>query len=206
LMDELRRAAGMPADAAPPEPDTEDRLEESALYDSGNGFVRGLRRLLHPLFKLLFKPGATVEAVNAQARRVKAATAREQEQRRRQTEWNALHFEILRRLVTDIARVEIDNQHLVQRVESLSARVDFNERRVRGFEQTQHQSRPSGRPLDAPVVSVSSASAPAQPKEDAASTEHVYTDAASEGGRRRRRRRRGRRSGPSRDTGGLPTP
>jgi hypothetical protein len=94
----------------------------------------------------------------------------------------------------------------VQRVESLSARVDFNERRVRGFEQTQHQSRPSGRPLDAPVVSVSSASAPAQPKEDAASTEHVSTDAASEGGRRRRRRRRGRRSGPSRDTGGLPTP
>ena len=42
----------------------------------------------------------------------KAAAAREAEQRRRQTEWNALHFEILRRLVTDIARVEIDNQHL----------------------------------------------------------------------------------------------
>lgn len=201
LMDELRRAAGVPADTAPSEPEADAAIEESALYESGSGFLRGVRRLLNPLLKLFFDPAALIETLNTQVRRAKAAAAREADQRRRQTEWNALHFEILRRLVTDIARVEIDNQHLAHRVESLTARVDFNERRVRGLEHTQHQARPSGRAPDVPVVS----STAAAPREDSASTEHT-PDASAEGSRRRRRRRRGRRSGPPRDVSGMPTP
>lgn len=206
LMDELRRASGLPADTTPAEPEGAEAIDESALYESDNGFLRGLRRLFNPILKLFFNPAAIVEALNAQTRRVKEAAARESELRRRQTEWNALHFEILRRLVTDIARVEIDNQHLAHRVESLTARVDFNERRVRGFEQSQHQSqsqshpRPSARPVEVPTLS--SAAAPAPPREDAPASEHVSSSEASpDGGRRRRRRRRGRRSGQPREFG-----
>jgi hypothetical protein len=203
LMDELRRAAGLPADTTPSDTESEDTIDESALYQSDSGFMRGIRRLLNPLLKLFFNPAAIVDALNVQARRAKAAAAREAEQRRRQTEWNALHFEILRRLVTDIARVEIDNEHLAHRIESLSARVDFNDRRVRGLEHTQHQSRPSGRPPDAPVVT----SPTPPPREEAApSTEAPLSDTSAESNRRRRRRRRGRRSGQPRDISGVPTP
>ena len=209
LMDELRRASGLAADVAPSEPEGDDAIDESALYASKSGFLNSIRRLFN-----LLNPKAIVDALNAQSRRTKAIAAREAELRRRQTEWNALHFEILRRLVTDIARAEIDNQHLAHRVESLQARVDFNERRVRGLEHTQtqqpqqhqHQPRPVSRPVDTPVVAAPPVAARA---DEAPSTDHAAPspDAASpEGTRRRRRRRRGRRSGGPRDMTGAPAP
>ncbi len=210
LMDELRRAAGLPADTPPSEPEGDEPIAESAFYESDSGFVRSIRKMLNPLLKLLFNPAPIVDALNAQTRRAKAAEAREAELRRRQTEWNALHFEVLRRLVTDVARAEIDNQHLAHRVESLTARVDFNERRVRGLEHSQHtqhaqqSSRPSSsRSPDTAVVSPSPAP---PPREESQSTEHAPSDASAEGSRRRRRRRRGRRSGQLRDSGGALTP
>lgn len=207
LMDELRRASGLPADTAPTEPEGTDTVNESALYASQSGFLNSLRRL----FSLL-NPKAILDALNEQSKRTRAVAAREAELRRRQTEWNALHFEILRRLVTDIARTEIDNQHLAHRVESLQARVDFNERRVRGLEhsqpqpqpQHQHQPKPASRPLDTPVVSAP----PVSPRgEEAPSSDHTSSsaDTSPEGTRRRRRRRRGRRSGGPRELTGAPT-
>jgi hypothetical protein len=205
LMDELRRASGLPADTPPPEPEGDDSIDEGALYASKSGFLNSIRRLFN-----LLNPKAIVDALNAQSRRTKALAAREAELRRRQTEWNALHFEILRRLVTDISRVEIDNQHLAHRVESLQARVDFNERRVRGLEashtqqqqhQHQHQARPQSRPPESPVVATPST----QPRsEDASSTEQSPSAEGAGETRRRRRRRRGRRSGQPRDITGAP--
>jgi hypothetical protein len=204
LMDELRRASGLPPDTPSSEPESDELLTESTLYRSDSGFVRALRKLLNPLLKLLFNPAAIVAALNIQARRAKAAEAREAELRRRQTEWNALHFEILRRLVTEVTRVEIENQHLTHRVESLTAKVDFNERRVRGLEHTQQHARPSiGRASDATIAPLHSPAA--APKEETPSTEPtVPSDVSSDGTRRRRRRRRGRRSGQLRDVSGAP--
>jgi len=202
LMDELRRAAGLPPDPSPAEPQAEETFQESALYEARNGLLRAIRRLLNPLLKLFFNPGAIADALNGQARRTKAVEAREAELRRRQTEWNGLHFEILRRLVTDTARVEIDNQHLAHRVESLAARVDYSERRVRTLEQSVYQLRPAGR---APEPAAVSAPAPAA-REEAAAAEHAANEATPDGGRRRRRRRRGRRSGQPRDVIGAPVP
>jgi hypothetical protein len=205
LMDELRRAAGLPADTAPSEHEADETITEAVLYQSDSGFMRVIRKLLNPLLKLLFNPVAIVEALNTQTRRAKAAEAREAELRRRQTEWNALHFEILRRLVTDVARVEIDGQHLAHRAESLTARVDFNERRVRGLEHTQQPTRPSGGRVPDTAVASSPSSGP-PPREETPSTEHASSDASPEGNRRRRRRRRGRRSGQLREISGVPTP
>src|ERR1044072_6461159 len=92
------------------------------------------------------------------------------------------------RLSVEIPRASIDGQSLLLRVESLAAKVDFNERRVRTMEGTQVQARPQ-RPLEsAPTAAItpqapSTESAPPQP----------WPEGQSEPPRRRRRRRRGRR-------------
>src|SRR5258705_9390496 len=62
---------------------------------------------------------------------------REAERDRRQAEWNALHYEILQRLALDVSRASVEWQSLSLRVESLAAKGDFNERRVRSMEGTQ---------------------------------------------------------------------
>jgi hypothetical protein len=197
LMDELRRAAGLPVEPAPEALETGAGFDASSFYDSPNGLLRIVRRLLRPLLKLFFEPDAVIHALGAQARVNKAAAARDAEQQRRQTEWNGLHYEILRRLVTDIARTGIDAQHLTLRVESLAAKVDFNERQVRGLEQTLLQSKSAGRgsELTAPPP------APPPAREGATLPERRPLDGSpdAQGQRRRRRRRRGRRSG-----GGTP--
>jgi hypothetical protein len=208
LMDQLRRAAGLPADAPAPVAKSEASFNESALYESPSGLVRLLRRLLNPLLKLLLNPQAVSEALNGQSRAIDAAAAREAAERRRQAEWNALHFEILRRLVVSLARAEIDAQQLTQRVESLAAKVDFNERRVRGLEQTQHLARPTGRSEAVPA----SPPTPVQPaprdtttRSEGQAPDHAPGDGSAGESRRRRRRRRGRRSGgPMRELSGPP--
>jgi hypothetical protein len=197
LLDELRRAAGLPAERPTEEAEPEPAFEESSLYASPNGLLRAIRRLLNPLLRLFFDPTALSSALRDQAQFNAAAAAREEEQRRRQAEWNALHFEVLRRLVTDVARTEIDAQQLALRVESLSARVDFADRRVRNLEQAPAQARPGGRAPEAPAVP-----APSVPREDRQAAEGAPGEVSSEAARRRRRRRRGRRpGGPLRDTG-----
>jgi hypothetical protein len=196
LIDELRRAAGLPVEPAPEEPDTGTEFDASSFYDSSSGVLRLLRRLLSPLLKLFFEPDALIQVLSAQARLNKSAAGRDAEQRRRQAEWNGLHYEILRRLVTDIARTGLDAQQLALRVESLAAKVDFNERQVRGLEQTLLLSKSAAR---APELPSPPPAAP-QVREGAASPERRPLDSSPEGQRRRRRRRRGRRSG-----GGAPS-
>jgi hypothetical protein len=198
LLDEIRRASGLPADSPPKKPQIGSPFNEAALYESPSGFVRFMRRLLNPLLRLLINPAALTDAFQAQTEFLKAAAVREAELGRRQAEWNALHFEVLRRLVLDIARTEIDTQNLAQRAESLAAKVDFNERRVRGFEQSQLHSKPAPRVSDPQAPSPSTA----PPRDDAAPAEHPSPDGSPEA-RRRRRRRRGRRAGggPMREPG-----
>lgn len=197
LIDELRRAAGLPVEPAPAAPETGTGFDATSFYDSSNGLLRIVRRLFRPLLKLFFEPDAVIQALGAQARVNTSAAVRDAEQQRRQTEWNGLHYEILRRLVIEIARTSIDAQHLALRVESLAAKVDFNERQVRGLEQTLLQSKSAGRgpELAAPPA------APPPAREGATVQERRPPDGSPEaqGQRRRRRRRRGRRSG-----GGAP--
>jgi len=82
------------------------------------------------------------------------------------------------------------------RVESLAAKVDFNERRVRGVENTMHQARPAPRPSDSVAQAPSAPMPPREgtPSESQATDGGGAREGAPEGGRRRRRRRRGRRS------------
>jgi hypothetical protein len=136
LVDQLRNTAGdarrASLTASPVEPAYE--FEDTTLYESDRGALRFLRRLLNPILKLFFNPNPLIRALNIQARVNVESARREAERAQQQAEWNALHYEIVQRLVTEVSRVSLEAQALVLRVESLAAKVDFNERRVRGLE------------------------------------------------------------------------
>ena len=191
LLEQLRRSAGertVAVDAAPPSGAESYPFDEATLYDSPNGFLRFLRKLFNPILRMLFNPTPIAAALAKQSRLNAELLSREAERDRRQAEWNALHYEVLQRLALEVSRGSIESQSLSLRVESLAAKVDFNERRVRTMEGTQVQARPQRPQESAPTAAItpqapSTESAPPQPS----------SEGQSEAPRRRRRRRRGRR-------------
>jgi hypothetical protein len=215
LLDALRRSAGAQAqrtaEKIPNEPAFS--FEDTTIYDSHRGLMRFIRRLLNPLLKLFFNPNPLIRALHIQAKLNVEAAERDAERDRRQTEWNALHYEIVQRLVTEVSRATLELQALSLRIESLDAKVEFNERRVRGIEGSVHRARPQGErppqgdrgrpvePLPSAAVPAESELAPAEPAAPA-----TEGQPSSEGARRRRRRRRGRRSGVGTGTGPGETP
>jgi len=203
LLDQLRRSAGARPDtvAAADRATPPYEFEDTTLYDSPSGFTRFIRKLLNPILKLFFNPNPLIRALHLQSCLNADAAKREAERDQRQAEWNALHFEILQRVVAEASRASLEVQSLALGVESLGAKVDFNERRVRGIEGVVHQPRPGGsrereREREAPSPAAPS---PQPPPEAApvAAREAVSEAAGSEAPRRRRRRRRGRRGGSS---------
>lgn len=197
LLEQLRKGAASPPDPLPHAADADEPIADDAIY-VGSPLVQFFRRLFNPLLKLLFNPAPIVTALQAQSRANRAAATRAAELERRQTEWNALHYQILQRLVTEVSRASIEMQALSQRVEALAARVDFNDRRVRLLESTPAAVRGQRPQETAP------AAAPAPPSTlpaETASTPNTPAPAA-DAPKRRRRRRRGRRgSMPGTDSG-----
>jgi hypothetical protein len=215
LLDQLRRAAGARPDTEAASARTEPpyTFEDTTLFESPNAFVRFMRRLLAPILKLFFNPNPLIRALNIQARLNKESIARETERDQRQAEWNALHYELLQRVVSETAKVSLEVQSLALRVESLAGKVDFNERRVRGIDGAMHAARPAGQrdrdrdrdrdrereappPQEVPRPQQPSAvpTAPeviAPPQAESGTREGALAEAP----KRRRRRRRGRRGG-----------
>jgi hypothetical protein len=197
LLDQLRRSAGERQTAPDPVQPPQPVFEELSLYDSPSAVLRFIRRLLNPVLRLLFNPTPVAHALAVQGRLNAEAAARGAGRDRRQAEWNALHYEILQRLVTEVSRVSIEAQSQSLRVESLGAKVDFNDRRVRGFEGTQvraprPQETPAPQPAPQPAAAAPDApiaETPATPAPPAEGQPAPPGDAP----RRRRRRRRGRR-------------
>lgn len=190
LLDELRRSAKAEAEATPPADTAGYDFTETTIYESHRGVIRFLRRLLNPLLMLFVNPNPIARALSAQTKINTEAAARAAEQERRLTEWNALLYDIVQRLVTEVARSSIEVQALTTRVESLSARVDFNDKRVRSLETVPPVTRPGPRPVEA--------QRPAEIHPPAAAQAGSGTESSpesGEGSRRRRRRRRGRRPG-----------
>ena len=216
LLDQLRRGAGERQPSSEAAPALPPLFDEVNLYDSPNGLLRFLRKLLNPILRLFFNPTPIAHALAVQGRLNSDAAVRETERDRRQAEWNALHYEILQRLVTEVARVSLEAQSFSLRVESLSGRVDFNDRRVRGFEGTQVRApRPQDAPATPPPHPGASVAAPPEPTVAQLSAEGQQGQGQpaqhgqpgqpqpSDQPRRRRRRRRGRRGTGA--TPGAPT-
>ncbi len=194
LLDALRRTAGAGtarrADRVPNEPAF--TFEDTTIYDSHRGALRLIRRLLNPLLKLFFNPNPLIHALHLQAGLNVEAAEREADHDRRQTEWNALHYEIVQRLVTEVSQVSLELKSLSMRVESLDTKVDFNERRVLGIEGSVHRSRPQGRPAE-PIVASPAVASETAPADAATETTVVKVEGQPSDGTKRRRRRRGRR-------------
>jgi hypothetical protein len=188
-------------------------FEDITLYDSHRGIVRFVRRLLNPILKLFFNPNPLIEVLHRQTELNQVYlqqfnVLRHKNQQR--DEVDALYYELVHNLVLELTRVSIETRNMKMRLESLSSRMDFDERRARALEGVV-QYRPHTGPAREPKPKMSPApqippvpSAGPGTGTSADVSEQQPGEAATGTARRRRRRRRGRRGG--RGRGENPNP
>jgi hypothetical protein len=153
-------------------------FEDTTLFESSRPILAFLRKLLRPILKLFFNPNPLIEALHIQSRLNDSYNQSE-----------ALYYELIHNLVLETTRLGIEVKNLKMRVESMSSRLDFDERRARALEGVV-QYRPG-------------AVAPAQPPATSGGTGAPPMSEADQAERRaRRRRRRGRRRPDQRGTEG----
>lgn len=175
-------------------------FEDSTIYETHRGIIRTLRRLLNPLLKLFFNPQPIADALHLQAK-----INNDFHQRFRQREdMDPLYYELVHNLVLEVTRLGIEVHNLKMRAESLSSRMDFDERRARALEtvvqyrppRQQQQQQSNRQPAQSPA-------APAPAESQAPDAAGAVADAtAGDPERRRRRRRRRRRPGQTLGDGG----
>jgi len=139
-------------------------FEDTTLFETHRGFLRFMRRLLRPILKLFFNPNPLIEALHIQSKLNAQQAALE-----------PLYYEVIHNLVLETTRLGIEVKNLKMRIESMSSRLDFDERRARALEGVV-QYRPGAVP-------------PLQPPAGTAAADGGDTPER----RARRRRRRGRR-------------
>ena len=109
------------------------RLRRQTLFESHRAPLRWIRRLLHPILKLFFNP----EPADPGAAHPVAAEHDERRargRRERRGAFDQLQYEVLHNLVLETTRLGIEVKNLKMRVESLTSRLEFNERRARALE------------------------------------------------------------------------
>ena len=167
LLDQFRKA--QPAYEPPELPNYE--FGEATLFESHRGFIRWLRKLLMPILKLFFNPNPLIDVLHKQSKMNDSFLHSE-----------ALYYELIHNLVLETTRMGIEVKNLKMRVESMSSRLDFDERRARALEGVV-QYRPGAVPPLQPPAGPNAATNAQGPATEAESAER----------RARRRRRRGRR-------------
>src|SRR6478752_4949493 len=105
-------------------------FEDATLFESHRGPIQWLRKLLLPILKLFFNPNPLIQALHIQSRL--NTINGERETARRQLD--ALYYELIHNLVLETTRLGIDVNNLKMRLESVSSRLEFNERRARALE------------------------------------------------------------------------
>ncbi|HEY6358721.1 MAG TPA: hypothetical protein VIX35_10780 [Vicinamibacterales bacterium] len=114
---------------ASPEPPSYEFTDET-LFESPRPWLRRVRRALAPILRLFMNPDRLSAAFRVQ----KEANADFHRRFRAREEMDPLYYEVVHNLVLEITRLGIDVQNLKMRVESLSSRLDFDERRGRSLE------------------------------------------------------------------------
>jgi hypothetical protein len=156
-------------------------FEDTTLFASSRPLLRFLRRLLNPILKLFFNPNPLIEALHIQSRLNESYNQSE-----------ALSYELMHNLVIELTRTGIEVKNLKMRLESMSSRLDFDERRARALEGVVQY-----RPGTAPPLQPPTGQAAGQPGQ------HNELDNEGNERRARRRRRRGRRRSGDFRTGGA---
>ena len=161
-------------------------IDQEIIYRSSRGFVGRIlytvRRLLNPILKLFFNPKPILHALAVQKEQIDELVDRFERiaaKMSARTELDALTYEVLNNLVVEMTRLSIDVKNHKMRVESVAARLDFDERRSRALEQ---------------VVQYRSTARANQPTRPDGPGDDTGTENNPD--RRRRRRRRGRRRSP----------
>jgi hypothetical protein len=184
LLEQFRRARPLP----PERPNY--AFEEQTLYESHRAPLRWIRRLLRPLLKLFFNPNPLIQALNIQSR----LNDREARLEGTRHELDQLNYEVIHNLVVEVTRMGIEVKNVKMRVESLTSRLEFNERRARALEGVVLYKPPT----EGTGTVTSEGDADEEVAVDEARPDKTSPEGEGPGQRsRRRRRRRGRRSGAS---------
>jgi hypothetical protein len=177
-------------------------FDDQTLFATHRGPLAFARKMLRPVLKLFFNPNTLNQILDTQAKFNGEVLKQRIAFDRSRAEWNALYYEVLHNLVLETTRTGIEVKNLKMRVESLSSRLDFSERRVRALEGVVQYRPEAVRSRDRrPIVDEDAPEMADQPQAEPAGTPSAPGDAT---GRRRRRRRRGRR-GPGPGQGGDAT-
>ena len=164
---------------------------ENTLFETHRGALAALRKLFKPLLKLFFNPDRITSALHIQA----DVNTQAEQRLRRLEEREPIYYELIHNLTVEVTRLGIEVHNMKMRVESLSSRLDFDERRSRALESVvQYRPQPQRQPQQAAAPAGSNGAAGA-----ATPGGPIAADApgapADGGDRRRRRRRRRRRPG-----------
>ena len=191
LLEQFRRA--QPPYAPPDLPNYV--FGDQTLYESHRGPLRAIRRLLRPLLKLFFNPSPLISALHIQARLNALSADREAKREAARHQFDQLHYEVMHNLVIETTRMGIEIKNLKMRVESLTSRLEFNERRARALESVVAYEPVTRDPVSEapPPPSVAAPIERVAPAQEPAAVPPEGPGQRS----RRRRRRRGRRGGGS---------
>jgi hypothetical protein len=188
LLEHFHRARHAAAQQA--EPPINYEFDDKTLYDSHRPIIKTIRRLLSPILKLFINHQTLTHVLHLQARsnaQLQAADAR------RRT-LDALYYEVLHNLVVETTRMGIEVKNLRMRLESISSRLDFDERRARALEGVvQYRPGVLGGSTTAARPPAAQPPSSQQPQQHAQPPQSPSEAAGISERRARRRRRRGRR-------------
>jgi hypothetical protein len=182
LLQHFRRAHAAQQTADPP---MNYVFEDTTLFESPRPALRFIRNLLKPVLRLFFNYNRLSHVLHQQ---VIANTQMHGYEARRKT-LDALYYEVMHNLVLETTRLGIEVTNLKMRLESISSRLDFDERRAPALEGVV-QYRPS--------VIAAASPPPTSPPQSPGHAQPGQSPASDPGlmeRRSRRRRRRGRRRG-----------
>ena len=152
LLDQFRKA--QPAYQPPELPNF--AFEDATLFESHRAPIRWLRKLLLPFLKLLFNPNPLIQALHIQSRLNTMNAEREARRESARRALDQLYYELIHNLVIETTRLGIEVKNLKMRLESVSSRLEFNERRARALESVvvykapEPEERPAPRPQPQP--------------------------------------------------------
>ena len=220
LVRQYRRAQD-PGQVSTLEPPPENyAFEDYLVYGSARGLggrlITSIRKLLNPLLKLFINPNPIIHVLHRQS----AINTHNEKQFERiervRTDLAGLNYEVMHNLVVELTRLSIEVKNLKMRIESLSSRFDFSDRRARALEAVV-QYRPGTGPAaeEAVMPAPSQGVAPGQVGRrdgDASAAGGPIKGEAQRARRKRRRRGRGGSTaqpgpgggGPPRPEGGRP--
>src|SRR5712664_2465607 len=156
LLEQFRKA--QPAYEPPELPNF--AFEDETLFESHRGPIRWIRKLLLPLLKLFFNPNPLIQALHIQSRLNTMNAERDAKLESARRAMDQLYYELIHNLVVETTRLGIEVKNLKMRVESVSSRLEFNERRARALESVVVY-KPSA--ADEPPIQRASASPTPQP-------------------------------------------